>query len=93
MSEPWRPDDVTRGVDAGDAGLVLVVDGEVAALVELEGCRAAGQKRGDADGDERHIGRYGFVRATGDGNLHAVLGGGGLLDLGTGEDTDALLDE
>ena len=93
VGEPRRPDDVAGGVDAGDAGFVAVVDGEVAPVIELEGGRAARQERGDADGDEGDVGREGFIRAAGDGDLDALLGGGGFLDLGAGEDADPLLDE
>ena len=93
VGEPRRPDDVAGGIDARDAGLVAVVDGEVAAVIELEGCRAAREERGDADRDEGDVGREGFIGAAGDGDLDSLLGGVGLLDLGAGEDADPLLDE
>ena len=91
MRKPRWPDNVSRRVDAGDAGLVAVVDGNISSFVELDRSRAAWKQWRDADRHEGDIGRKCFVSTAGDSDLHTVFRGLGFLDLRAGEDTNALL--
>ena len=93
VCQPWGSDDISRCVDPGDAGLVAVVDGDVSAVVELDGGRTTGKERRNADRHEGDVCREGFIGSAGDGDLDTLFRGLGLLDLGAGEDADALLDE
>ena len=93
VREPWGSDDISRSVDTRDAGLVAVVDGDISSIVELDRGRTSGKEWRNADRHESDVCGEGFVGSTGDGDLHPLFRGFSLLDLGAGEDADALLDE
>ena len=93
VREPRGPDDVTRGVDSLDGGLVAVVGLDVAAIGESEHQGPSGQERLDADGHQRHVGLDGLLDTLGIGNRDAdgVCGGAGLDGLVAEQEVDALL--
>ena len=94
MRQPGRPDDVAGRIHARDAGLVVGVSLDVTAGVELD-LLAAGQHGGNADGHEQHVALQLDLLALRvlRGEAHAVGVGFRVLDLGAGQDADALFGE
>ena len=90
-------DDVANGVDAGDAGLEIMADFDLATSVDSQARLVEGEAFGiglAANGDEDAIGLNAFRRATCgrfDGQCCGTALDGGAGDLGAGADIKALL--